>query len=305
VVEPPSFGDDIHCLRRGSEDGDTGKGMREGTIFVRRTGKTEPASAADIDRLTERARRAGVSLTLDLDVMGPVKTLDRFLLSDELRDDHLEHRRRELLSHLPRPSTGLLSIARIDPNELRDEDEYVAEIERFVEDAKSRWETFVIIRELERSPAKLELELVNESDENFVDVVLEVTLPFPRARVHMSDSDAEEWLKPPTEPPKWGTGRWARLPRVAAAAPASPSTAVIGQCEGSTLVRFAPIQVRPRTRHTMPEVLLALPPELAGRRLEVTWRATSSSTRGHRPGTAEIDIVEPKEEGPKGSAHAS
>ncbi|MBA3370937.1 MAG: hypothetical protein H0T96_05715 [Thermoleophilaceae bacterium] len=135
--------------------------------------------------------------------------------------------------------------------------------------------------------------------------MLEVTLPLPRGRVHMSDSDAEEWLKPPTEPPKWGTGRWARIPRVSPAAPTSPRAEVIGQGEVSTLVRFAPIQVRPRTRHTMPEVLLVLPPELAGRRLEVTWRATSSSTRGHRPGTVEIDIVEPKKEGPKGSAQAS
>ena len=289
-VEPPRLGDAIHPLRRSSQDADTGNSLREGTVFVRKPGRTDPATAADIDRLTERARQVGMSLTLGLQVAGPVKALDPYLLRDEVRDGYLKDRKVELLAGLPRPTSALTSITRYDPSEPRSGEQFEAEVDRFVADAKNRWETFAAFRELKRSPSKLELELVNESDDNFHDVTLEVTLPLPRAQVHLSASDAEEWLKPPTEPPKWGSGRFGR---VGFRTIASPLAELVEQGDTSTLIRFSPILVRPRTRHAMPEVLLALPPDLAGQTLEATWRATSSSTRGHKPGTVEIDIMSP------------
>lgn len=57
TIEPPRWGDDIHALRQGGADS-RGKDVPEGTIFVRKLGKTERPTAADIDMLTERARRA-------------------------------------------------------------------------------------------------------------------------------------------------------------------------------------------------------------------------------------------------------
>lgn len=165
--------------------------MREGTIFVRKVGKTEPATAADIDRLTERARRVGMSLTLDLHVLAPVKTLDPIFLSEEFREEQLGKRRAQLQASLPAPSSGLLaSIDRLTPGENRTRDRFIAEIDRFVDDAEREWDTLVAVKELEHDPSKLRLELVNESDDNFSDVVLEVTLPLARAQVHLSGSEA-------------------------------------------------------------------------------------------------------------------
>lgn len=291
-VEPPRLGDAIHALRRSSEDADTGNNLREGTVFVRKTGKTEPANAADIDRLTERARQVGMSLTIGLQVAGPVKALDPYLLREEVRDGYLKELRAEFLAGLPQPPSGLTSIARSDASEPRSAEQFVAEIDRFVADAKDRWETFATVKELKSSPSKLELELVNGSDDNFERVTLEVDLPLPRARVHLSASEAEDWLEPPEEPPRWGSGRFGRIkfPTIA-----SPEAELVEQGDTSTLIRFAPIAVRPRTRHAMPEVLRTLPPDLAGQTLEATWRATPrargatsrgrSGSRSHpRPG---------------------
>lgn len=123
--------------------------------------------------------------------------------------------------------------------------------------------------------------------------MLEVTLPLARAQVHLSGSEAEERLNPPAEPPSWGNGVLGRISVVRAATQGLTPAELVEQSETSTLVRFFPIQVRPRTRHAMPEVLLALPPFMAGQTLEAPWRATSSSTRGDKPDAVEIEIVLP------------
>jgi len=56
---------------------------------------------------------------------------------------------------------------------------------------------------------------MNPTDENFEDVVVEVTLPLPRAFVHRSLPDARDTLEPPEEPAPWGSSMATRLaPRV-------------------------------------------------------------------------------------------
>jgi len=291
AVEPPRFGDEIHCLRKGSEDTDTAKTMREGSIFVRRVGKTEPANAADVDRLTERARKVGVGLALDVDVVGPVETLDPYLLRDEFRDQQIDRYRRRLIDSLPEPAGSLISVRPILVGENRTEEEFVAQIDRFVADARERWEAFVAIKELEHRPALLELELLNGTDDNFEDVVLEVILPLPRTRVHLSASEAEETLRPPEVPPEWGRGTIASIPVVRAAERTSLAAELVARGEAETLVRFRPLRARPHTRHTLPEVMLVLAPEMADHRIAAAWRATSSSTRGQTQGMVEIEIV--------------
>jgi len=290
AVEPPRFGDDIHSLRKDSEDTDTAKTMREGSIFVRGVGKTEPASAADLDRLTDRARKAGLSLALGMEVVGPVETLDPFLLREEFRDEQIERRRRQLIGGLPE-SAGSLSVSPILAGENRSEERFVADVDRFVPDARERWETFVAIKELEHRPSLLHLELLNETDDNFEDVVLELTLPLARARVHLSASEAEETLRPPKEPPEWGSGRIASIPVVRAATKGSLTAEVIARGEAETLVRFRPMRARPHTHHTLPVVMLVVAPEMAGQEIEAAWRATSSSTRGQTRGIIEIEVA--------------
>ena len=61
TVEAPRWGDDIQCLRQGAEDVG-GRHVPEGTIWVRKLGKTDRATPADIDMLGERARAGARTL---------------------------------------------------------------------------------------------------------------------------------------------------------------------------------------------------------------------------------------------------
>jgi hypothetical protein len=194
-------------------------------------------------------------------------------------------------SSLPEPAGSLISVRPILVGENRTEAEFVAQLDGFAADARQRWETFVAIKELEHRPALLKLELLNETDDNFEDVVLEVLLPLPRARVDLSASEAEEMLRPPEAPPEWGSGALGSIPVVRAADKASLGAEAVVRGEAETLVRFWPMRARPHTRHTLPEVMLVLAPEMADQRIEADWRATSSSTRGQTRGTVEIEVV--------------
>lgn len=226
-----------------------------------------------------------------MDVVEPVETLDPYLLRDEFRDQQIDRYRRLLIDSLPEPAGSLISVRPILVGENRSEERFVAQIDRFVADARERWETFVAIKELEHRPALLKLELLNETDDNLEDVVVEVILPLPRACVHLSASEAEETLRPPEVPPEWGSGTIASIPMVRPAGQPSLAPELVVQGEAETLIRFRPMRARPHTRRTLPEVMLVLAPEMADHRIAAAWRATSSSTRGQTQGVVEIEIV--------------
>ena len=81
-VNPPRHGDGLFCLMK------TFDHHREGTIFVRKTGKTEPAKPQDIRWLVERACRSRLAIRLELSDPAPLpwvgigeltETIDRVL----------------------------------------------------------------------------------------------------------------------------------------------------------------------------------------------------------------------------------
>ncbi|MGW4102322.1 hypothetical protein [Streptomyces sp. NPDC004976] len=61
-VSPPRWGDPIHPLRQAYDK------YYPGTVFHRYPGKTQPARPAEIDALTERARRAAKRVNVDVTV---------------------------------------------------------------------------------------------------------------------------------------------------------------------------------------------------------------------------------------------
>ncbi len=68
TVDPPRDGDPIFCLRRAYMN------ARDGTVYIRRPGKTVPASTADMSYLSERLlqRSAVAPLALQLEAVGTV-----------------------------------------------------------------------------------------------------------------------------------------------------------------------------------------------------------------------------------------
>ncbi|MCX4673593.1 hypothetical protein OG453_44365 [Streptomyces sp. NBC_01381] len=90
-VVPPQWGDPLFPLRR---DYDT---YREGTVFHRSNGCTEPARAKEIDALSARARRAAQQLAVRLSASGAVTQMPP---SADIRLEVLRERREALLAQL-------------------------------------------------------------------------------------------------------------------------------------------------------------------------------------------------------------
>lgn len=288
TIDPPAWGDDIHCLLQASEDEDTKKAMSTGTIFVRKSGKTEPADASDIRRLTERARRQGATLALNVVVSSPVAALPDTLFSEEMKTAVLGEQRSRLLKGLPPQSPGLSGMLNVTAGETRSRQRFIEQVDQFVEEATRRWQPFIVTEQLERDPSRLVLDLVNDTDDNYEQVVVELHFPVQRASVHLSVAGARDLLKPPKPPPRWG--RMLDVPKID---PRIFSGGTFDEIDGdkiSVRVQFAPLHVRPRTSHRLPEILLALPPTFSGQELPVRWRATSSSTRGEASGIIELSV---------------
>lgn len=64
VVDPPQWGDPIYRFVRGSQDPDTGKEIKAGTVFVRQPGVSRPADEDQLRRLQERANVPRPRLTV-------------------------------------------------------------------------------------------------------------------------------------------------------------------------------------------------------------------------------------------------
>ncbi|MEV7121143.1 hypothetical protein [Kitasatospora griseola] len=92
-VAPPSWGDLIHPLRKDYDK------YRQGTVFHRSSGRTEPASAREIDELCQRVLRGTPAVEVSLSAQQGVVSAVHFVDADlELL---LEERRDALLARLP------------------------------------------------------------------------------------------------------------------------------------------------------------------------------------------------------------
>lgn len=95
VVDPPQLGDPIHTL------GKAYKNYLAGAIFVRRPGKTEAASPADVAHLAERFCARGQLLAVDVSATpAQIKALPDL---EPPVHQRLERERAELLASLPAP----------------------------------------------------------------------------------------------------------------------------------------------------------------------------------------------------------
>jgi len=299
VVDPPRTGDPIYSMQKAGaeQNGDT---LAEGTIFVRRGGKSERHTSADLKRLTARANTTiatPLELSVTLDGTG-ILVVNPRLLTAAARDSYIERQEKRLLGSPPRRPTSPFDVG-LSINagvlEKRTEEQFAEEVRTYLADVEAGWVDMVNARHVQDEDGPLVAAIVNDTARNYEDVVLELTVPVAADRVFATPNEPRRRLGLPESPPTWGSLN--PIDMAALSPPIiNPAAALIRRPEveavGSThaLVRYPGIHVRPRSSHRLDRIHLALNPALAGTSAEVAWRVTSRSTDGDLSGTATLTV---------------
>jgi hypothetical protein len=293
VVDPPRIGDAIYCMQRAAADADENNNtIAEGTIYVRHGGKSERHSAADLRQLTTRATTsvaAALQLSIELDG-ADIEVIDPRSLQAATRDSYVEEERQRLLSSLPRQSNSPFEMA-VPSFDDRSREGFLEEVHDYLHDVESRWDDIVAAQHVEQEESSVVAVILNDTPSNFEDVVLELTFPLAFDRVFATVGGADARLAPPERPRVWGSFRSLVMPRITPVGlPGAQRPEVEAVDTHQVVVRYPAIHARPRSRHRLDRLLLALPPDLAGTTMEVYWRATSRSTDGDLSGATTLAI---------------
>lgn len=293
TVDRPKPGDPIFCMQAASSEAGSSKSLPEAAIFVRRNGRTDVASAEDVRRLAERAGGAAAELELGLTLDGSkLVPLPAEKLTTTARDIWLQEEQDDLLASLPPPPSAWSIPSPTLALERRTEEEFQREVAAYISDAMNRWPGIVASEHIEEVGSTFSATVVNTGPDNYIDVVVELTLPVPESWVYVEPEDAQRYR--PERPDAFG-GRMFLAPALALspgafAAAGTPRPQLERVDDKHTLVRFPPMHVRPHTSHATAEVSLLVLPEGAGTTVDVEWRITASNRSGQVAGTAGLTV---------------
>ncbi|MFN8131645.1 MAG: hypothetical protein U0R70_08860 [Solirubrobacteraceae bacterium] len=301
TVDPPRQGDPIFPLRKEGPD-EAGKSMRNGTIFVRRPGKTEVADSGDVDRLGARARLAGAVLAVEV-AASRAQTLPGSANDNILRGEFIAQEASRLEVPPVAAAEGALQlgsrhITSLGGPDRRLEDSrglkgYERAVREYLEEVERRWRDIIAAGTVDSGRLPLvAFDVINPSDRNYAHVRLEIDLPLHRACVHGSVERAIEFLDPPRPPRAWG--EVSRLGRIDVPSVMGkiehPLDPEIRESGSSTEVRFFAMNLRPFATERVGELVLLLGSDRAGECLDVGWQATSTSTNGRAAGSVQIRV---------------
>ena len=299
TVDAARAGDPIHNLQKASQD-PGGDALPAGTIYVRHGANTTRHTPADLARLTARATVAPVTaldVAVELDA-SRVAAIDAGLLADGFRDQRLASWRADMLAAMPRQeASSPLGFAYQQVGvfgERRGRQEYASEIDLHVQTITATrhfWWAMVAQEWLEAGRSVLGVSVVNSSEENYEDTVVELTFSLPRFCVFLRPREVEEVMRPPEPPAKWGRALTDIASRsVVAQRLRDPEPEIERAGKDETLVRYPELRVRPHTPHRLRPLLLALGPPMAGTTIPVRWRVTASNTKSDLSGHVELQV---------------
>jgi hypothetical protein len=130
-----------------------------------------------------------------------------------VRDAFVERERRSLYNSLPSQQRDRYShgLSRASIGESRSRDEYIEEVETYAAELKTRWAELVAIHHVEHERSELVAIVVNDTAENYEDVVLELTLPVALDCVYTRPHEAANRLDPRERPAAYGRGLLASI----------------------------------------------------------------------------------------------
>ncbi len=295
TTEAPRWGHPIWTLQKEYDP------YRAGTIFVRRSGRTEMANPSEVRMLTERAgsgpRRLLVDVVLDHAEMHawPIDT------SADAIDRWVRGQSAVLLA--PLSLSGLATgeqVAVAWGGEVRTEDEFRSQVAAYLDNAKK-----ALLAESRRSAirnnlGRIQLRLDNETDHNFKEVVVEVQIDLPDVAAYW-EVDRVRGPRLPDRPRGWGTHTVAEflsdvtnigIPSglTGLGRPVLPRRGSIDN-SGSTRIRLGPTDVRPMHMHYLEPFHLLVGAPYVGQILTASWSATATDVSGVASGTLLIPVA--------------
>lgn len=315
VVDPPAPGDPIHTLRRDIDR------YRDGDIFVRRQGRTERASSAEVRMLQARAAPPARDRALQVEVTPPLTPVRGLVADEEAVDAFCTSQERRLLTVMQTEpdteppgragtvidvaSAGLAGGAihnamfgRRWKAEDRTEDEYRDQVTEYLEKLRERVVDAAVDELMSAEVAIVELRLVNPTDMPFTNIRLEVYFPGDGFLCERFASD----VVLPRPPRPWG-GRWVNpmagigamppsLSRVMASdfLPHAGGPSVDIDNSASARLTFSEVDLAPRDTVTLAPFHFVAGAELAGERVVGSWTARSTAADGVCSGEVVVEV---------------
>jgi hypothetical protein len=293
-IDAPQPGDPVYALRKTFAD-PTGATVPEGTVFVRRTGKTDRALAADIDMLNRRTAKTGSGLDLTLTWWEGPPVLRPVELTETAHESWLEDERQQLLApleeHSLMRSTSIGRALAMGIGETRTDEEYRDQVERHVARGRGTLVAEVQARAVAAGVGEAHFAIRNNTEHNFEQVAVELHIPGNVAAFFAAE-DAKATSEFPRRPILFGTQR-SLVPHLGFDAVVTPPFRVPpGSIDNAASARisFLPIHVRPDHTHALAPVHLVVSADHAGESIVCQWHATSTSVSGTDAGELPIAI---------------
>ncbi|MEV0382873.1 hypothetical protein [Nonomuraea sp. NPDC050643] len=302
TVDPPRWGDPIHCMRKQAPSPQPGKSIPEAAIFVRRTnGTTDRATAADIDALGERLTRRTPSLNLNLKILSgaatpvtcPEDEVSSWLgiLEKEALESLREHQQRTKRSLMFKASAIY-----VDPFEIPEErspEQYKEDVKDYLAECRAKLPEAIN----ETAAAILEpvvLRLTNLTDTPLLSVQVVLHIPGdvralePEEALHVEN---EAFLQALPSQPRYGPTRSPLLGALSQGyagirhVQAGPSIEIDNS--GSALIHLSPVDLRPGRYVDLDPFVLVTGAD-SGESITAEWTATSINMDGSVTGQMPI-----------------
>jgi hypothetical protein len=178
----------------------------------------------------------------------------------------------------------------------RTEEQFTAEVNRYVQEAPRRFEALLTLKLFDSGSARLSVAIANGTARNFEQVQVELTFP-TGVDPYLTTRELSSVLTVSDPPKAWGKDTIGRSITAMPIVPSIPAAKLnlgpeITRGE-ATLIRFAPCHVRPGDSGVpLPDVHLVIARQLAGSTIKVRWRITSTSADGWTEGDLLIGVDE-------------
>lgn len=304
LVAPPKAGDPIHCVGRSTGD------LVDGAVYVRRPGKTDKATSADIARLSARVRTDSPNTAgVDIDVVATVSGgLRRCTWPTEWLRWWIDAEERRLLQPLerafnptpPRQSDAISQMFAVSAaardyltrEEDRDPDAYRDTVEDYLErcrDAFRGVEASAVARALQPVVWKV----TNRTTSNFENLRVDVALQGGATALERVNHFRLSKIRP-AAPRVWGPRPFAPmgLPQVPQILDFEADTSWLAPVlrDNGAELRFPSLHLRASQTEVLDDDHVIL---VAGDPVEVTftWQATATNQDGVAEGAGTIPVL--------------